>query len=150
MLRRIVQFHDARLIVVPVLVTLGLALCRPASAQNIGHSQADLPVVRGEFTLTNSTSYTITYLVRWGNRGFWDKVVLPPGWTETHSHGLDGNLRAPVPHIQFQRWNNGLSEIKSYRMDFYVVSDGMTGSSGTPKPYYYVPSDAYVIDVIGP
>jgi hypothetical protein len=148
MLRRDALSHVARRSVLAILATLGVALCRPASAQDIGRSQEDQPVIRGQFSITNTTDAPITYLVRWGNRGFWDKVVLQPGWTETHREVLDENLRAPTPHVQFRRWHDGRVGTTTYRMEFYAVTNiSLGGVSGTSKPYYFGPSDAQILDL---
>jgi hypothetical protein len=137
--------NSARLFVLPAL--FALALSTPATAQNIGRTTDDLPVNKGQFAITNTTNAPITYLVRWGNKGFWDKIVLAPGVTETHSYVLDSNLRAPTPYIQFRRWANGKVESKNYKMEFYSVSSGQTGISGSSKPYSFGISDANTVDL---
>jgi hypothetical protein len=130
------------------MALVALAFPPTAPARDTGSTGQDLPVVQGQFTITNNTPYPITYLARWGDRGFWDKVVLAPGNTVIHYCPLDQNLRAPTPHVQFRRrLIGGRVETKTYRMGFYAVSSGMTGTDGTPKPYSFSYSDVGVVDL---
>jgi hypothetical protein len=118
------------------LVALAALSCT-AQAQNIGSTQQDLPVSEGQFEITNNTGFPVHYLIRWGDRGFWDEVVLQPGWTELHSHGLDANGRAPTPHVSFRRAGPSGFETRTYAMAFSGVSSGQTGVQGAPKPYAF-------------
>jgi hypothetical protein len=90
---------------------------------------------------------TIKYSRQWGNSGAWREITLPPGTTETHSHLLDRDGRAPTPYIDFFYLVGNKQQLpvpntrKYRRMAFFRVIDGGYGPAprpARPKPYRFV------------
>jgi hypothetical protein len=114
-----------------VVLLLGLAFL-PAvpsvyAGGRIGSTGGGDDVTYGQFAIANNTGATITYWVKWGQNGAWQRIDLSTGYYQTHSYALDNAGRAPVPYILFST-NQGSRE---YRLQFYAV--GMAG--GQPKFY---------------
>lgn len=99
------------------ILLASFAASSAAIADDASTSCADCPQTNGEFTIKNNTSMTINYKVKWGEKGDWSKanqLTLTPGQTERHSHGLDGNGRAPTPRIRLDidtTGNNNFQEL---------------------------------------
>jgi hypothetical protein len=130
------------LVTLGLTIALGLAIPQRSLAQNVGSStNDDLPQTYGAFSITNNTNVTIRYKRQWGNEG-WREIILRPGFTETHSHKLDRNDRAPSPHVQFYssvanrlQLHGGL---RNAHVHFSLVTTGGYGpSADSGRPYSY-------------
>jgi hypothetical protein len=99
-----------------------------AGDEHIGTSIADAPNLNGMFTVSNNSTFTITYSVKWGNEE-WKKTTVGPRMTGRHWHPLDGNRRAPRPQLSFKT-APGARTSKTFDLKFYAV--GFAGYG--PKP----------------
>jgi hypothetical protein len=130
------------------VLCLGVSLPSPASAQNVGSSTGgDLPEAYGRFSLVNKTGMAVHYDIQWGNEPT-RSITLLPGHRRTHAHRLDGEGRAPTPHIRFRFLVAGnqqvpllIGAIEDLRMSFFRAFIGGFGpvtEPARPKPYQFV------------
>jgi hypothetical protein len=96
-----------------LLITCGLALGLLSAAGAEARAEN-----YGVVTISNPTSVTINYQFQWGDGG-WVDYSLPPNSYRCHYHGLDAANRAPTPSVRF---DNGVGNVKQYRLDFYAAN----------------------------
>jgi hypothetical protein len=128
------------------IAVLLLAIAGPvaAYAEDTGTSCADCQSADGEFTLKNGTNSTIHYQVKWGKKGDWanaNQMELRPGLTMTHSFGLDGNGKAPIPRIRLDIDTTGNNNTQEKELEFGAVQRTGSGHSGEPVHYLFFVKD---------
>lgn len=128
------------------------AAAHPAAAADGSYGVA-------QFSITNNTNITITYYVRWGTRtypgspdlGRWQTVALPPGYTQIHQRGLDARGRYVAPQIRFFTLDaEGVDVRRDFDLECFRVNYGMTGRTGSPRPYIFEASDSAAWDLFEP
>ena len=109
-----------------------------ALALTLGGSPGEAKAqTQGSFVISNPTSVTLNYQVKWGD-GSWVNYSLAPGFRNAHSYPLNDAGRAPIPVVRFDGVGNGTRE---YRMEFYAVWDVF---GGKPYAFGYDPTGFYL------
>jgi hypothetical protein len=82
----------------------------------------------GSFVIVNPSNVTLPFQVKFGDGGTWEDYSVPPNTRYAIYFNLDENGRAPTPYIRFD-CSPGANKltIRSYRLDFYAVSDPHKG-----------------------
>jgi hypothetical protein len=129
-------------IVVLALAVAGLALPAPAAyaGPNVGSSKSDQPHSTRQFTITNNSSQTVTYDVWWGDdfNGGYKGETLKPGYYMWYSVDPDKNGNFPQPKIHFPGADRKGNPVwKFYVLKDNLVTDGQTGTVGSPKAYTF-------------
>jgi hypothetical protein len=126
------------------LFALALAAPAPAVGGPIGVSQSDLPSYTHQFTITNNSTHTIRYTVWWTNSTTYHDT-LAPGQGMTYSIGPDSNGKFARPHVSFRAVVGGKTDTV-YDLHGNLVTDGQTGTDGSPKPYDFEDTGPNTID----
>jgi hypothetical protein len=114
-----------------------------SEAESTASSCADCTTSNAEFTIKNNTSFTIHYKVKWGEKGDWknaNEITLPAGLTETHSHALDGNRKAPPPYIRVDADVTAGVDFRETELKFGAVDHvgfPKPGHQGEPVHYFF-------------
>jgi hypothetical protein len=125
---------------------LMLAAPVPSHAQT-ATSCADCKTSGGAFSITNNTGLTIHYKVKWGTKGSWEnanQIVLKSGFTETHSHALDGNNKAPAPYIHLDADVTAAKDFRDAKLKFGQIDHvgyPHPGTHGQPVSYSFFVGD---------
>ncbi|HVK07553.1 MAG TPA: hypothetical protein VM597_02130 [Gemmataceae bacterium] len=133
-------------------IVLWTGAITPAAAQEkVGTSVSHESANYAAFSVTNSTTGTLYYQVRWG-KGEWKETKILTGQTYEHRQRLNAKGEFQGPQIRFDRVvgdNKYTNEY--YDLDTKQISKGgfgPPGRGGTPKPYVFKASaDRRTVDL---
>ena len=124
------------------IAVLSAGAVAPAAAQEkVGTSTSDESVNYAAFSIHNSTTGTLYYQVRWGEKGQWKETKILTGQTYEHRYRLNAKGEFFGPQIRFDRVvgdNKYTNEY--YDLDTKQISKGgfgPPGRGGTPKAYVF-------------